>query len=64
MKKNSNNTYDANAIQIKLVSGETLGYVTSKFAVAYAPQMDAGTEFRACISRISKGKAFILITRL
>ena len=62
--RESTNAYDANAIQIKLESGETLGYVTSEFAAAYAPQMDAGTEFRARISRISKGKAFILITKL
>lgn len=57
------NAHDPNAIQVKLKSGEILGYVTSEFAAAHSPQMDTGTEFQALISRISKGKVYVVITR-
>lgn len=57
-----NNAYDPNAIQVKLNTGEILGYLTREFAAALAREMDAGMCPQARISRIVRAKIYVAIS--
>ena len=55
------NAYDPNAIQVKLQTGETLGYLTREFVAVLAKQMDAGSSFQAQVSRIVRDKVYVSV---
>ncbi len=56
-----NNAYDPNAIQVKLHTGEILGYLTREFAAAFAKQMDVGMSPQAKVSRIVRDKIYVSV---
>jgi hypothetical protein len=56
-----NNAYDPNAIQVKLQTGETLGYLTREFAAVLCKQMDAGGSVQAQVSRIIRDKVYVAV---
>ena len=62
LRREPNNTYDPNAIQVKLQNGEVLGYLIKEFAAVLAEQMDAGSSFKAEVSRIVRDKIYVSVT--
>ncbi len=56
-----NNAYDPNAIRVNLLTGETLGYLTSEVAAVLAKQLDAGGDVWGQISKIVKNKVYVSI---
>jgi|GEM_PF-2989618 len=57
-----NNAYDPNAIQVKLQTGETLGYLTREFAAMLCKQIEAEICVQAQVSRIVRDKIYVSVT--
>ena len=55
------NIHDSNAVQVKLLNGEVLGYIPGEVAVILAQELDAGTCAKARISRLVRKSAYIAI---
>ena len=55
------NAYDPNAIRVNLLTGETLGYLTSEVAAVFAKQLDAGGDVSGQISKIVKNKVYVAV---
>ena len=61
LAREPSNAYDSNAVQVKLQTGETLGYLTREFAAALAKQMDAGVIVQSEVSRIVRDKIYVAV---
>lgn len=57
-----NNTFDSNAIQVRLQNGETLGYIARELAATLAGKIDAGICVQAQVSRIVRDKVYVSVT--
>lgn len=55
------NIYDPNAVQVKVVAGELLGYIPSELAVTFAKELDAGVCAQARISRIIRKSVYLAV---
>ena len=55
------NAYDPNAVQVKVLAGELLGYIPSELAVTFAKELDAGICTQARISRIIRKSVYLAV---
>lgn len=49
LERERNNKYDINAIMVKTVEGEQIGYIGKDYAQVIAPIMDSGRGFTAVV---------------
>jgi hypothetical protein len=62
LAREPNNSYDPNAIQVRLQTDETLGYLTKELAAVLAGKMDSGICVQAQVSRIVRDKLYVGVT--
>ena len=55
------NIHDSNAVQVKLLAGELLGYIPSELAGNLAEELDAGMCAQARISRLIRKSVYLAI---
>jgi hypothetical protein len=55
------NAHDPNAIRVILQAGGTMGCLTKEVAAVFAKQLDAGGDTQAQVSKILRGKVYVLI---
>lgn len=56
-----NNIYDSYAVQVKLLSGELLGYIPSELAISLAEELDAGMCAQARISHFIRKSVYLAV---
>ena len=56
LARDPGNAYDGNAIQVRLKTGEHIGFVPREDAARFAPIMDSGCKYEAYITKILDGR--------